>query len=210
MYVYMCMYMYLYVCIYVFVYMYVYMCVYVSVDIYIFLIFCTSVTFWFYINLALLLIQPDGCHILIKNIITIITYWLGLAWYGLTRQANARRRRRLLLLYPHARLSPTAFLGQHAPHRNDIWIIFWQNWLVKWQNSSCSTFTLRCDCSDRRQRLSPLTPSSLRVAEQHLPSVLASVGRECFFSDCNCDSVHITNAYIQVICYWEMDRKIYR
>ena len=52
--------------------MYVYMCVYVSVDIYIFLIFCTSVTFWYYTNVALLLIQPVGCHMLIKNIIIII------------------------------------------------------------------------------------------------------------------------------------------
>ena len=45
------------------------MCVYVSVDVYIFLIFCTSVTFWYYTNLALILIQPVGCHMLIKNTI---------------------------------------------------------------------------------------------------------------------------------------------
>ena len=51
---------------------YLYMCVYVSVDIYIVLIFCTSVTFWYYTNLALLIIQPVFCHMPIKNIIIVI------------------------------------------------------------------------------------------------------------------------------------------
>ena len=61
--------MYVYVCIYVYVYMYVHICVYVSVDIYKFIIFCTSVTFWYYTNLALLLIQLVDCHIILENII---------------------------------------------------------------------------------------------------------------------------------------------
>ena len=58
------------------------MCVYVSVDIYIFLIFYTSVTFWYYTNLSLLLIQPVGCHMLIKNIIItmIINNWKLRTW----------------------------------------------------------------------------------------------------------------------------------
>ena len=65
-----CANVYVCICMYMcFVYMYVYMCVYVSIDIYIFLIFCTFVTFWYNTNLALLLIQPVGCHMLIKNII---------------------------------------------------------------------------------------------------------------------------------------------
>ena len=63
----------MYMHVYGFVYMYVYMYVYVNVDIYIFLIFCTSVTFQYYTHLALLLIQPVGCNMLIKNIIIITT-----------------------------------------------------------------------------------------------------------------------------------------